>query len=152
MAESRTLVLSLGANLGDAAATLATAVDALRDADVTCLVVDASEPSGKGDRYVTDLVKTATGTVVLVLNKVDLPAAEPEKVKQQIEDVIGLVFLEHTLASVASEHGDYEEAKFIDILQKTLRKMSAEGREAVFRLVRLPDALRPLIDKAVATL
>ena len=25
-----------------------------------------------------------------VLNKVDLPAAEPEKVKQQIEDVIGL--------------------------------------------------------------
>src|SRR5437660_2568414 len=28
--------------------------------------------------------------VVAVLNKVDLPAAEPEKVKQQIEDVIGL--------------------------------------------------------------
>ena len=25
-----------------------------------------------------------------MLNKVDLPAAEPEKVKQQIEDVIGL--------------------------------------------------------------
>ena len=71
---------------------------------------------------------------------------------QALEDVIGLVFLEHTLASFASEHGDYEEAKFIDILQKTLRKMSEEGREAVFRLVRLPDALRPLIDKAVATL
>src|SRR6202140_565291 len=28
--------------------------------------------------------------VVPVLNKIDLPAAEPEKVKQQIEDVIGL--------------------------------------------------------------
>src|SRR3979409_189932 len=28
--------------------------------------------------------------VVPVLNKVDLPAAEPDKVKQQIEDVIGL--------------------------------------------------------------
>jgi GTP-binding protein LepA len=26
---------------------------------------------------------------VPVLNKVDLPAAEPDKVKQQIEDVIG---------------------------------------------------------------
>ena len=25
-----------------------------------------------------------------VLNKIDLPAAEPERVKQQIEDVIGL--------------------------------------------------------------
>src|SRR4029077_8578975 len=28
--------------------------------------------------------------VVPILNKVDLPAAEPDKVKQQIEDVIGL--------------------------------------------------------------
>src|SRR6185436_17562665 len=28
--------------------------------------------------------------VVPVLNKVDLPAAEPDKVRQQIEDVIGL--------------------------------------------------------------
>jgi len=29
-------------------------------------------------------------TIVAALNKIDLPAAEPEKVKQQIEDVIGL--------------------------------------------------------------
>ena len=28
--------------------------------------------------------------IVPVLNKIDLPAAEPEQVKQQIEDVIGL--------------------------------------------------------------
>ena len=28
--------------------------------------------------------------IVPVLNKIDLPAAEPEKVKQQIEDVIGI--------------------------------------------------------------
>ena len=28
--------------------------------------------------------------IVPVLNKVDLPAAEPDKVRQQIEDVIGL--------------------------------------------------------------
>jgi Membrane GTPase LepA len=28
--------------------------------------------------------------IVPVLNKIDLPAAEPEKVRQQIEDVIGL--------------------------------------------------------------
>lgn len=28
--------------------------------------------------------------IVTVLNKIDLPAAEPERVKQQIEDVIGL--------------------------------------------------------------
>src|SRR5207344_441371 len=28
--------------------------------------------------------------IVPVLNKIDLPAAEPEKMKQQIEDIIGL--------------------------------------------------------------
>ena len=28
--------------------------------------------------------------IVPVLNKIDLPAAEPERIKQQIEDVIGL--------------------------------------------------------------
>jgi GTP-binding protein LepA len=28
--------------------------------------------------------------IVPVLNKIDLPAAEPERVKQQIEDVIGI--------------------------------------------------------------
>jgi GTP-binding protein LepA len=28
--------------------------------------------------------------IVPVLNKVDLPAAEPDRVKEQIEDVIGL--------------------------------------------------------------
>ena len=32
----------------------------------------------------------ANHEIVPVLNKIDLPAAEPEKVKQQIEDVIGL--------------------------------------------------------------
>ncbi|MGH7125812.1 MAG: translation elongation factor 4, partial [Stellaceae bacterium] len=32
----------------------------------------------------------ANHEIVIVLNKIDLPAAEPERVKQQIEDVIGL--------------------------------------------------------------
>src|SRR4249920_3650451 len=32
----------------------------------------------------------ASHEIVPVLNKIDLPAAEPDKVKQQIEDVIGL--------------------------------------------------------------
>ena len=32
----------------------------------------------------------ANHEIVLVLNKIDLPAAEPERIKQQVEDVIGL--------------------------------------------------------------
>ncbi len=49
-----------------------TAVQTIRDVDVLGLVVDASTPTGKGDRFVIDLVKEATAPVVLILNKVDL--------------------------------------------------------------------------------
>jgi GTP-binding protein Era len=48
------------------------AVSTLRDVDVLGLVVDASEPPGKGDRYVLDLVRGAKAPVFLILNKVDL--------------------------------------------------------------------------------
>jgi GTP-binding protein Era len=48
------------------------AVDTIRDVDVLGLVVDASEPSGKGDKFVFDLVKDARAPVLLVLNKIDL--------------------------------------------------------------------------------
>jgi GTP-binding protein Era len=49
-----------------------TALETLREVDVVVLLVDASEPSGKGDRYVLDLLKGASTPVVLVLNKIDL--------------------------------------------------------------------------------
>ena len=48
------------------------AVDTIREVDVLGLVVDANEPSGKGDRFVFDLVKDAKVPVVLILNKIDL--------------------------------------------------------------------------------
>jgi GTP-binding protein Era len=48
------------------------AVDTMRDVDVVGLVVDASEPAGKGDRYVVDLVKATTAARFLILNKIDL--------------------------------------------------------------------------------
>ncbi len=48
------------------------AVETLREVDVVCLVVDASEPEGKGSRFVVDLVKDVKAPVFLVLNKVDL--------------------------------------------------------------------------------
>jgi len=48
------------------------AVETIRDVDVLGLVVDASEPSGKGDKFVFDLVKNARAPVLLVLNKIDL--------------------------------------------------------------------------------
>jgi GTPase len=48
------------------------AVDTIREVDVLCLVVDVTEPPGKGDRFVLDLIKDAKAAVFLVLNKIDL--------------------------------------------------------------------------------
>ncbi len=48
------------------------AVDTIGQVDVLGLVVDVSEPSGRGDEFVLDLVKRAKCPVFLLLNKVDL--------------------------------------------------------------------------------
>jgi GTP-binding protein Era len=48
------------------------AVDTIREVDILCLVVDVTEPPGKGDRFVLDLIKDAKAPVFLVLNKIDL--------------------------------------------------------------------------------
>ncbi len=54
------------------------------------LVVDASQ--GVEAQTLANVYQAidANHEIIPVLNKVDLPAAEPERVKQQIEDVIGL--------------------------------------------------------------
>ena len=54
------------------------------------LVVDASQ--GVEAQTLANVYQAldANHEIVTVLNKIDLPAAEPERIKQQIEDVIGL--------------------------------------------------------------
>jgi GTP-binding protein LepA len=54
------------------------------------LVVDASQ--GVEAQTLANVYQAidAGHEIVPVLNKIDLPAAEPERVRQQIEDVIGL--------------------------------------------------------------
>jgi GTPase len=47
------------------------ALDAMNDADVSCLLVDASEKFGKGDAYMLELAGKAKEPRVLVLNKAD---------------------------------------------------------------------------------
>jgi GTP-binding protein Era len=48
------------------------ALDTIPEVDVLGLVVDVTEPPGKGDRFVLDLVKNVTSPVFLILNKIDL--------------------------------------------------------------------------------
>jgi GTP-binding protein Era len=48
------------------------ATDAMNDADVVGLIVDASQPFGKGDAYVLDLVQRVDRPKFCVLNKADI--------------------------------------------------------------------------------
>jgi len=55
--------------------------------------------------------------IVPVINKIDLPAAEPEKVRQEIEDIIGLDASEAVLTSAKSGLG------IDDVLEAVVRKI-----------------------------
>lgn len=69
---------------------------------------------------------------------------------QMLEDVVDLVFIEHYMIGFASQHPEYDEAKWIGIIRKTWQKMSKEAREfALSGKIRLPEALVPLILKAI---
>ncbi len=57
--------------------------------------------------------------VVAVLNKIDLPAAEPERVIQEIEDIVGIEAIDAVRASAKSGIG------IQDILEEVVRKVPA---------------------------
>ena len=69
------------------------------------LVVDASQ--GVEAQTLANVYQAidANHDIVPVLNKVDLPAAEPERVRQQIEDVIGIDASDAVLCSAKSGLG-----------------------------------------------
>jgi hypothetical protein len=67
---------------------------------------------------------------------------DPES--QALEDVVGVVFVEHYLQEFAQKH---DEAKVVGILRKTARKMSADGRAALAAMT-LPQPLDDLLRKA----
>jgi GTPase len=48
------------------------AVETVRSVDVLGIVIDATEPPGKGDQFVLDLVSDAAVPVFAILNKIDL--------------------------------------------------------------------------------
>ena len=65
---------------------------------------------------------------------------------QLLEDAGCLVFLEHYFGDFARKH---DEAKLVDILRKTWRKMSPQGQAAALAL-RLPAPLEALVGKALS--
>lgn len=70
---------------------------------------------------------------------------------QLLEDVAALVFIEHYLEGFVRAKPDYDEAKWLEILQKTWRKLSPAAQQfGGGGGIRLPAALVPLIHKAIA--
>ena len=89
------------------------------------------------------------------LNRVKLSVGKKALKKnpdtQLVENIAALVFIEHYLQAFADKHPEYDEEKWIDIIRKTWRKMSAEAQEfALSGSVKLPEPLVPLIQKALS--
>jgi GTP-binding protein LepA len=72
------------------------------------LVVDASQGVEAQTLANTYLAVDHQLEVIPVLNKIDLPGAEPERVKEQIENIIG-IDTEHTISASAKEGVGIEE-------------------------------------------
>jgi hypothetical protein len=69
---------------------------------------------------------------------------------QLLEDVVGLVFIEHYMLDFAAKHPEYTEQKWMDIIRKTWAKMSTDAHDFVLAgKISLPVSLSPLILKAV---
>lgn len=78
-------------------------------------------------------------------------ALKNNKDTQLLEDIAALVFIEYYMLAFAQKHPEYEEEKWIDIIQKTWRKMSDDAHEfALSGKLILPEPLIPLIQKSVA--
>ncbi len=87
------------------------------------------------------------GRVKTIISKKEL---KTNAETQMMEDIVGLVFIEHYMIGFADSHPEYDEAKWILIIKKTWNKMSQRAHEfALAGKIELPQALLPLILKAV---
>lgn len=67
---------------------------------------------------------------------------------QALEDAAVLVFLDSEIQAFAAQHAEYSREKFVEILRKTWRKMSARAQEIALGL-ELPGPVASLVREAV---
>ena len=113
----------------------------------------------------TQLYSYHAETVAGLMEQVDYDEESIERVKlaigkkkiktntdtQMLENIAAMVFIEYYMQAMADKFDEYSEEKWIDIIQKTWRKMDASAQQ--FTLggnVKLPEPLVPLIQKALA--
>jgi GTP-binding protein Era len=135
---------------------------ALEGIDVLCLIVDAAEKFGAGDRYALDIVKNFKGAAFLLLNKIDriekpklLPLIDSYSKEHNFTDIIpisaltgdGLPLLTAELVEHLPEGAPYFPAdQFTD---QPERFLAAEiVREKVLHATReeVPHAVAVLVD------
>lgn len=68
---------------------------------------------------------------------------------QALEDAACLVFLEHEIGGFAATHAHYTEEKYLEILRKTWKKMSARAQQRALQLP-LPSEIARLVQAALA--
>lgn len=90
-------------------------------------------------------------TIERVKKAVAKKALKVNKDSQLLEDIADLVFIEHYMLEFAQKHPEYSEEKWIEVVQKTWKKMSEPAQQfALAGKITLPEPLIPLIQKAVA--
>lgn len=72
-----------------------------------------------------------------------------DRESQALENVVDVVFVEHYFDEFLAKYSTYDDDKIIDIVGKTLRKMSPKGHQAALAL-DLPERTRRLVTAAVA--
>jgi GTP-binding protein Era len=75
----------------------------LAEADVVCLVIDATQPIGPGDRMVAERAGQVTAPVIVAVNKVDL--AGPSQLAPQLEGAAAWDFAAYVPVSAATGEG-----------------------------------------------
>jgi GTP-binding protein Era len=92
---------------------------ALEDVDAILFVLDATEPSGGGDRFIAERVFRLGVPVVIVVNKVD--GVDPARIAEQIQSAAVLGDF-HALHPVSARTGDG-----VDELRDDLLELLPEG-------------------------
>jgi Domain of unknown function (DUF4202) len=99
------------------------------------LLVQAGVPAAEAEAAATWVSKTALKT---------------NPGTQALEDAACLVFLENEIEAFAAQHADYPREKFVEIIRKTWKKMSARGQDLA-RTLALPHSVAGLVSEALAT-
>lgn len=100
----------------------------------------------RAEELLGGIVETTVSTRVGQLVAKAAPAGDADA--QTLEDAACLVFLEQEIHDFAAAHGDYSADKYVDILQKTWKKMSEAARQAALGL-HLDEPYAGLVKRAV---